>query len=117
MRSPAADFVVLDQNLHYRGANGDEVQILGTDVARRLRDAGYEGVLCIMTASSSDNLHELTDGDSPRLTEEPGVDFILAKNVSLKKIAEIAITHINRRRCSEAGEGETTGGEIGVAET
>lgn len=48
-RWPAPDVLILDQHLDYQGAI-----VYGTDVARRLRCAGYAGFICVRSANATE---------------------------------------------------------------
>ena len=72
---PAADIVMLDQNILL----DDHPHLLGSDIAAKLCEASFRGVVCIMTGSSR---HELE-----RLAQMPGVDLVLEKGKPLPDIA------------------------------
>mgnify|MGYP007078122731 CR=1 FL=1 len=68
-----ADIAVIDQNIRL----GDEVRVLGSDLAATLREKGFQGVCAILTGSSvhSDHFNSLLSG--------PGVDLVLEKGSEL----------------------------------
>lgn len=49
-RRPAPDVLILDQHLDYSG-----VILYGTDVAQRLRTAGYGGFICVRSANATEH--------------------------------------------------------------
>lgn len=86
---PPADIAVLDQNIDYEDRG---VSIKGSELALKLREAGFKGVVCILTGACSGQLRELAS--------LPGVDFAYEKNAGPSTIAtELIAAH--KARTSE----------------
>lgn len=87
---PQADVAIIDQNL----CNDDDETFLvkGEDIARKLRDMGYTGVICMLTGSNRAEVN--------RLSELPHIDLAFDKNSDLRIIAE----HIHKLCHAEAAD-------------
>lgn len=72
----AADIAIVDQNLWA----DEHPALLGTELIRQLRAHGFEGVCCILTGASDDEINAMAS--------HPGVDLALPKTTSAKKMAE-----------------------------
>ena len=75
IKSPPYDIVILD--LHLTN-NQDDVELLGTNIASKVREANFKGILCLMTASTSS-----TDSKVPDFENDKNFDLILTKGVSV----------------------------------
>eukprot|EP00667_Euglena_gracilis_P002544 EG_transcript_2547 len=71
-----ADVLILDQHLDYQGAI-----VYGTDVARRLRCAGYAGFICVRSANAT----EEDEAEYRRC----GADCMIGKDVPLRETVEV----------------------------
>jgi len=72
-----ADIAVLDQNIRL----DDEVRVLGTELATRLKQNNFQGVCAILTGSSVHSEHFNS------LRSMPGVDLVLEKGMPLPDVA------------------------------
>jgi len=82
----AADITIIDQNLWAE----DEPTLLGTELVRQLRAAGFLGVCCILTGASDEEISSILAC--------PGVDLALPKITSAKKLAEQCLLASAERR-------------------
>lgn len=71
-----ADLMVLDQNISF----GDGEGLVGTDIAERLRQLGFKGVICIVTGSSLEVIRDLQSIQA--------VDLVFAKGENLRTVSD-----------------------------
>jgi hypothetical protein len=71
-----ADLMVLDQNISF----GDGEGLVGTDIAERLRQLGFKGVICIVTGSSLEVIRDLQSIQA--------VDLVYAKGENLRTVSD-----------------------------
>jgi len=74
-QSPA-DVAVLDENIDLED---EGVFVKGSDLARELREQGFQGIVCILTGEDGER--------SQKLAALPHVDFAFEKSADLRQVA------------------------------
>ena len=85
---PPADIAVLDENIDVEEC---DITVRGSDLARNLRDEGFEGVICMLTGSNRNVVEELLN--------LAHVDLAFEKGGNLKSIADaLSRAHAERKQ-------------------
>ena len=84
-----ADIVTLDYDLGHP-------RFVGTDIAARLHEEGFKGLVCILSGGSAEDLEAFL--------HMPGVDMVCGKEVRLKSLAPILLESHQNKISGEAGQ-------------
>ena len=82
------DAVTLDQDL---GRRSDGSRMLGTDIAAKLHAEGFQGVACVLSGGSKEDLD--------LYLQRPGVDAVASKSLQMDEIAQILLDARQAKVC------------------